>query len=80
MNSLAKNIIQFPLENESFIDMRNYKLPDGKRSVDINHIYGKLPRNSGQVDFDIYDYQMLFKDEETRRVMREGKTIGCFYI
>jgi len=29
---------------------------------------------------DIYDYDKIFNDEETKRIIREGKTIGCFYI
>ncbi len=31
-------------------------------------------------DFDIYDYEKIFNDEKTRRIIREGQTIGCFYI
>lgn len=31
-------------------------------------------------DFDIYDFNKIFNDEETKRLIREGKTIGCFYI
>ncbi|MFN4110767.1 MAG: hypothetical protein ACK4G1_00715 [Ignavibacteria bacterium] len=31
-------------------------------------------------DFDIYDFQKIFNDEETKRIIREGQTIGCFYI
>lgn len=30
--------------------------------------------------FNIFDYQMLFNDEATKKIIREGKTIGCFYI
>jgi len=33
-----------------------------------------------KIGFDIYDYRMIFSDEETKRIIREGKTIGCFYI
>ncbi len=31
-------------------------------------------------DFDIYNFNKIFNDEETKRIIREGKTIGCFYI
>ncbi|MEJ5304751.1 MAG: hypothetical protein WHV63_02300 [Ignavibacteria bacterium] len=31
-------------------------------------------------DFDIYNFQKIFNDEETKRIIREGQTIGCFYI
>lgn len=53
----------------------------------------KLPRtyllfpNYRDLDFwlstplgNIFDYQMLFNDEATKKIIREGKTIGCFYI
>ena len=38
------------------------------------------PKNNSDIDFDIYDYEMLFNDPATKKIMREGKTIGCFYI
>ena len=44
------------------------------------HLYKNIPRKSGAIDFDIYDYEFLFNDEETVRIIREGLTIGCFYI
>lgn len=30
--------------------------------------------------FNIYDYEMIFNDKETKKLIREGRTIGCFYI
>ena len=33
-----------------------------------------------KIGFDIYNYRMIFNDEETKKIIREGKTIGCFYI
>jgi DNA polymerase III alpha subunit len=32
------------------------------------------------IGFDIYNYRMLFNDEATKRIIREGDSIGCFYI
>jgi DNA-directed DNA polymerase III PolC len=29
---------------------------------------------------DLENYEVVFNDKETKRIMREGKTIGCFYI
>ena len=51
-----------------------------KTTDNISHIYFTIPRNKGNVDFDIYDYEMLFNDEKTKNIIRNGKTIGCFYI
>ncbi len=39
-----------------------------------------MPRNKGNVNFDIYNYEILFNDEGTKKIIREGNTIGCFYI
>lgn len=43
-------------------------------------LYPPIPRNIGAVDFDIYDFEMLFNDEATNNLIRTGQTIGCFYI
>lgn len=46
----------------------------------IRTLYPPVPVNTGNVSFDIYDFNMLFDDEPTRKLIREGRTIGCFYI
>jgi DNA polymerase-3 subunit alpha len=63
------------------LDMSDYKLPESssKRPI-IPTIRSPLPCKTEGVNFDIYDYEMLFADEGTRRIIREGNTIGCFYI
>lgn len=59
--------------------MHNYRLPGTSRSR-VTNLYPTLPRKTGKVNFDIYDYQMLFRDKATNDLIREGRTIGCFYI
>ena len=59
--------------------MQGYTLP-GKGKLDFPTIYSPLPRNKGNVKFDIYNYNYLFNDKGTKEIIREGKTIGCFYI
>lgn len=44
------------------------------------HLHKNIPRKDDGIPFDIYDYQFLFNDEETIRIIRNGLTIGCFYI
>jgi DNA polymerase III alpha subunit len=44
------------------------------------HLHQDIPRKDGIIDFDIYDYEFLFNDKETIRIIRNGLTIGCFYI
>jgi DNA polymerase III alpha subunit len=44
------------------------------------HLYKNIPRKNEKIHFDIYDYEFLFNDEETMRIIRNGLTIGCFYI
>lgn len=48
-----------------------------KRTSKIFQLFPALPKAR---DFDIYDFQKIFNDEETKRIIREGQTIGCFYI
>ncbi|MGE5398872.1 MAG: hypothetical protein ACM3S2_00625 [Ignavibacteriales bacterium] len=68
-------------DNPAFIDMRTYTLPETRYNKgNVRQIYAPLPRNTDRVPFDIYDYQMLFNDEGTKKIIREGNTIGCFYI
>ncbi|MFZ1290252.1 MAG: hypothetical protein WAR79_09180 [Melioribacteraceae bacterium] len=57
--------------------LTQYKLPQNKRTNPVVvTIYPSTPKPG----FDIYDYEMLFRDEETKKLIREGRTIGCFYI
>ncbi|MFC2083852.1 hypothetical protein ACFLS9_02230 [Bacteroidota bacterium] len=63
------------------LDMKKYQLPEsGNKRLNIPTIRSPIPCNTGSVNFDIYDYEMLFEDEGTKEIIREGKTIGCFYI
>ncbi len=50
-----------------------------KKLSKITRTYTLLP-NYRDLGFNIFAYQMLFNDEATKRIIREGKTIGCFYI
>lgn len=68
------------LQSESpLLEMGNYTLPKNGK-LDFPTIHAPLPRNKGKVNFDIYDYQTIFNDAQTKKIIREGKTIGCFYI
>ena len=63
------------------IDMKEYRFSaKGKNRINFPTIRSPLPRKKGNVNFDIYDFQMIFNDEETKKIIRKGKTIGCFYI
>jgi len=46
----------------------------------ICNLYPPIPRHTRNVDFDIYDFEMLFKDQATIGLIKSGRTIGCFYI
>jgi DNA polymerase III alpha subunit len=46
----------------------------------IFHLHSPIERSIEKVGFDIYNYEMLFNDEPTKKLIREGRTIGCFYI
>ena len=62
-----------PLSELNFLD--EYEIS----SLPI-HLYKSISEKNNGVPFDIYDYDFLFNDEETIRIIRNGLTIGCFYI
>ena len=62
----------------SLLNLQNYSI-NAKRSV-VATIYPVIPRLIKTVPFDIYDYDFLFHHDETLNIIRNGKTIGCFYI
>ncbi len=64
--------------NSRFLNLNNYSLPNSSKV--IASLYPFIPRNTAEIPFDIYDYELLFNDEPTKKIIREGKTIGCFYI
>jgi DNA polymerase III alpha subunit len=59
------------------IELAAYKLPDKNN---YPRIFDAVPRLIKKNGFDIFDYQQVFDDEPTKELIREGKTIGCFYI
>jgi len=46
----------------------------------ISRIFDAIPKIIRSTGFNLFDYRAVFEDKETRRIIREGKTIGCFYI
>ena len=72
-------MIQITYKNNSaLINMQSYPFRQrGKKKIYIPKIHSFL---SKKIDFNIYDYQMLFNDEKTKELIRSGRTIGCFYI
>jgi len=58
-----------------------YQLPkEWRENKKVVSLYPPIPKHTGAVDFDIYDFEMLFNDEPTNNLIRTGQTIGCFYI
>jgi len=60
-------------------DMTNYRLPT-QPVTKILSLHRPIPRKAAGVDFDIFDYDFLFKDPKTLDIIKRGRTIGCFYI
>lgn len=54
--------------------------PSGNNKKVFPSIYNNIESEGKVLNFDIYDYEMLFNDQPTQKLIREGKTIGCFYI
>jgi len=63
--------------SKSFLlDMAAYKLPNAR----IARIFDAVPKIIRETGFNMFDYQKVFNDESTKKLIREGLTIGCFYI
>lgn len=64
-------------DNSTMLDLKSYKLPEkeANRKI-IPQVYPSISKTK----FDIYDYEMIFNDADTRKLIRDGETIGCFYI
>lgn len=60
-------------------DMTNYRLP-AQPVTKILSLHRPIPRKAAGIDFDIFDYDFLFKDPKTLDMIKRGRTIGCFYI
>ena len=62
-------------------DLLTYQIPpEWREGVKIHTLYPPIPKFTGNIDFDIFDFDMLFNDPVTRELIRTGKSIGCFYI
>ena len=67
--------------SEKTKELLNYQIPvEWRDVVRIHTLYPPIPKNTGNINFDIYDFDMLFNDTATKELIRTGKTIGCFYI
>lgn len=65
----------------ALIDMTQYRLPQDREAGKIAaRIHPVLPTKTGAGGPDIYDFEAIFNDPETKKIIREGNTIGCFYI
>lgn len=64
-------------DNSVLLDLASYTLPNKTK---VNKIFDSIPRIIAKTGFDIFDYEKVFADEVTKKLIREGNTIGCFYI
>jgi DNA polymerase III alpha subunit len=62
-------------------DFLGYQVPEQWRNTpSVKSLYAPIPVKTDAVSFDIFDFDMLFNNEATKKLIRTGKTIGCFYI
>ena len=66
------------LENISLSEL-NFSINRNISRLPIR-LYQDIPREEKGIPFDIFNYEFLFNDPETLRIIRNGLTIGCFYI
>ncbi|MFO7447326.1 MAG: hypothetical protein R6W90_13230 [Ignavibacteriaceae bacterium] len=60
----------------NLVNLQFFTLPAGV----IARLHPVIPRKTATVPFDIYNYDYLFNDSKTVKMIRNGETIGCFYI
>jgi DNA polymerase III alpha subunit len=67
--------------NSKTEDLLIYQIPpEWRGQAKMHTLYPPIPKHTGNIDFDIFDFEMLFNDPATKELIRSGKTIGCFYI
>ena len=72
------NMREFNLNNKiSIIDLAAYKQ---QNKNNYPRIFDSVPKIINVSGFNIFEYQKIFDDEPTKKLIREGNTIGCFYI
>ncbi len=70
-----------PENNANTVDFLTYQVPpEWREGVRLHSLLPPIPRNTRNIRFDIFDFEMLFNDEKTKELLRRGQTIGCFYI
>ncbi len=70
-----------PIKNANTADFLTYQVPpEWRKGVRLHSLLPPIPRNTRNIRFDIFDFEMLFNDEKTKELLRKGQTIGCFYI
>lgn len=80
MKELQKNKSSKDLNSllpDVLLEMSSYKLPENGK---MSRIFDTIPKIIRSTGFNIFDYEKIFADEPTKKIIREGKTIGCFYI
>ncbi|NWF90930.1 MAG: hypothetical protein HXY50_15905 [Ignavibacteriaceae bacterium] len=71
MMMFAQNSTEYPY----------YETPkEWRNNLHIYSLYPPIPRCTQNINFDIYDFEMLFNDKLTIELLKNGRTIGCFYI
>jgi len=63
------------------IDMTEYKLSKSSPGKsEFVKLFDAIPKVVLESGFNIFEYNKVFNDPETMKLIREGNTIGCFYI
>ncbi|MHB9013897.1 MAG: DNA polymerase III subunit alpha, partial [Ignavibacteriaceae bacterium] len=64
------------ISKTELLDMSKYNLPE----CGLNRLFSSIQRIIKESGIDIFNYEIVFHDNLTKKLIREGKTIGCFYI
>jgi len=65
------------MQGDALIDLTDYRFPGRSNIISM---LPALVRRGERSGFDIYDYEYLFNDPGTKELIKNGNTIGCFYI
>lgn len=74
------SVVNMPVQKSESRRLSVIKPSGSRDSGGYPKIFNLVPRIIESSGFDIFNYRSVFEDEETKSLIREGKTIGCFYI
>lgn len=72
--------VHFDMIAAEDVGLYKYDVLGQRGLAKIADAFDLIKKNHPHADFDIHDIAKFKKDEKIKSLLREGKTIGCFYV